>query len=93
MLRVIEIIEVSPYYLQCRFSNGAIRKLDVLPLIERQKHLDGLDKLLVPSVFKTVRIGGFGEIVWDKIVRTVQDKQEIIWDYDISPEFAYQNSV
>jgi len=93
MLRVIEIIDASPYYLLCKFNNGVIKKLEILPIIEKHKHLNGVESLLSKNVFNKVRIGEFGEIVWDKIVRTIQDEQELIWDYDISPEFAYQNSI
>ena len=92
MLRVVEIIETSPYCLQCKFNNGEIKKLDVKPIIEHHIHLNGVQDLLNESVFKKVSIGEFGEIVWVKIVKTVQDGKEIKWDYDISPEFAYQNS-
>ncbi len=76
MLRVIEIVETSPYYLQCKFNNGAIKKLDVKPIIEHHLHLSGVEDLLNETIFNKVRIGEFGEIVY----------------YDISPEFAYQNS-
>jgi len=92
MLRVIEIVEASPYYLQCKFNNGAIQKLDVKPIIEHHKHLNGVENLLNETVFNNVSIGEFGEIVWSEIVKTVEDGKEIKWDYDISPEFAYQNS-
>ena len=92
MLRVLEIVESSPYYLYCKFNNGVIKKLDVKPIIENHMHLNGVEDLLNETVFKTVKIGEFGEIVWVDIVKTVQDGKEIKWDYDISPEFAYQNS-
>ncbi len=41
MLRVIERINVSPYSLLCKFNNGVIKKLDILPIIEKHKHLNG----------------------------------------------------
>jgi len=77
----------------CKFNNGNIKKLNILPIIEQHKHLKGVERLLDEIIFNKVRIGEFGEIVWDKIVVTIQDKKEVIWDYDISPEFAYQNSI
>ena len=92
MLRVVEIIEKSPYSLVCKLNNGIVKKLDILPIIENHKHLNGVQNLLNESVFNTVRIGEFGEIVWDKIVKTNQDSIDLYWDYDISPEFAFQNS-
>lgn len=93
MLRIIDIIEVSPYYLVCKFNNGIIKKLDILPIIEQHKHLNGVERLLDDTIFNKARIGEFGEIVWDKIVVTIQDNKEVIWDYDISPEYAYQNAM
>lgn len=92
MLRVTQIIEKSPYYLICKFNNGVVKKLDILPVIENHKHLDGVQSLLEEAVFYNVRIGEFGEIVWDKMVKTIQDGVEVYWDYDISPEYAYQNA-
>ena len=91
MIRVTEIIEKSPYYLLCRFNNGLVKKLDVLPIIKNHTHLKGVDSLLNEAVFKNVRIGEFGELVWDKIVKTTDNGVIIYWDYDISPEYAYQN--
>jgi len=93
MLRVIELVEVSPYYLLCKFNNGEIRKLDVLPIIEHHKHLEGIDSLLTEVIFAQARVGDFGEIVWDKIIKTLENGVEMSWDYDISPEFAYENSI
>jgi len=92
MLRITEIIEKSPYYLLCKFNNGAIKKLDVLPIIEHHKHLNGVDSLLNEAVFNKVKIGEFGEIMWEKIVKTSQNGEVVSWDYDISPEFAYHNA-
>lgn len=91
MIRVTEIIEKAPYYLLCRFNNGSVKKLDVLPIIENHTHLKGVESLLNESVFKNVRIGEFGELVWDKIVKTTDNGVEIYWDYDISPEYAFLN--
>ena len=34
MIRVTEIIEKNPYYLLCRFNNGIVKKLDILPIIK-----------------------------------------------------------
>lgn len=93
MIRVTEIIDKTSFSLVCKFNNGTIKRLDILPIIENHKQLEGVQNLLNESVFNTVRIGEFGEIVWDKIVKTSHKGEEIYWDYDISPEFAYQNSI
>jgi hypothetical protein len=46
MIRVTEIIEKSPYYLLCKFNNGSVKKLDVLPIIKNHTHLKGIESLL-----------------------------------------------
>ena len=93
MIRVTDIINKTSYSLVCKFNNGMIKKLDIMPIIENHKQLDGVENLLNESVFNTVRIGEFGEIVWDKIVKNSYNGEVLFWDYDISPEFAYENSV
>ena len=93
MLRVTEIIEKSPYYLLCKFNNGAVKRLDVLPIIENHKHLNGVESLLNEAVFNQVRIGEFGEIMWEKVVKISHNGEVVCWDYDISPEFAFENAL
>ena len=93
MIRVTQISVLPNYNLECRFSSGEIKKLDVLPLIERHRHLIGVESLLNENIFKDAQIGQFGEIVWKKIVTTTNNDEVMCWDYDISPEFAYQNSI
>jgi hypothetical protein len=93
MIRVTEIIEKTPYYLLCEFNDGSVKKLDILPLINDHIQLKGVETLLNEAVFKNVRIGELGEIVWDRIVRTMNNGVETNWDYDISPEYAYQNGL
>jgi len=93
MIRITNITVIPHYQLNCRFNSGAIRKLNVLPIIEHHKHLTGVESLLNEEIFANVRIGEFGEIYWENIVKTEYDGQVLFWDYDISPEFAYQNSI
>ncbi|MEI7677026.1 MAG: hypothetical protein WCJ03_09620 [Bacteroidales bacterium] len=93
MLRITKITTQSPYFLLCEFNYHEIRKLDALPIIQSHLHLKGVERLLNESVFQNVGIGQFGEIVWKDIVVTIQNDEQIVWDYDISPEFAFQNSI
>ena len=53
-----------------QINNGAVKKIDILPIIENHKHLKGVERLLNKAIFDNVRIGEFGEIVWDRIVQT-----------------------
>jgi len=92
MIKVIEIKKVEPYAVECAFNNGISKKLDVYPLIQNHKDLVGIDKLLEIPVFKNVRIGEMGELVWDNIIKTEHNGETILMNYDISPEFAYINA-
>ena len=64
MLRITEIIEKSPYYLICRFNNGIVKKLDVLPIIENHKHLNGVKiywmkrQSVMPELVNLVKLCG-----------------------------------
>ncbi len=92
MIRITNITVTPHYQLICKFNSGAIKKLDVLPIIEKHRYLTGVESLLNEEIFKNVRIGEFGEIYWEDIVKTEHEGQILCWNYDISPEFAYQNA-
>lgn len=83
---------MEPYFLVCTFNNGITKKLNVYPLIENHKNLKGIQKLLDIQTFKKAQIGEAGEIVWNKIITTTYKDIDQIWDYDISPEFAFENA-
>lgn len=89
MIKVKKIINVKPYLITCEFNDGLIKTIDIKGLLNAHKHLQGIEKLYDESCFKKVYIGKFGEIVWDNIINTFQNGEENIWNYDISPEFAY----
>ena len=93
MIKVTSIDILEPYFLVCRFNTGITKKLDVFPLIQNHEKLKGIEKLLDGKTFKKVRIGDAGEIVWDKIITTSYRGEDQIWDYDISPEFAFENAL
>ena len=89
MIKVIEIKKVESYAVECKFNNGISKKLDVYPLIQNHKNLDGIDRLLDEQVFKNVRIGELGELVWDNIIKSEYNGETTMMNYDISPEFAF----
>ncbi len=93
MIRITEIVEVKPFEIICKFNNGAVKNLKVKPLLDNHKHLHGIDKLYSEDQFRKVRIGKMGELVWDNIISISYNGKETVWDYDISPEFALENSV
>jgi hypothetical protein len=92
MLRVVIILNKENHRLVCQFNNGEIRDLDILPIVSKHKHINGVENILKNDVFESVKIGEFGEILWLNIVKTNTNEGDIYWDYDISPEFAYSES-
>ena len=93
MIKITNITILDNYSIKCIFNNGLSKIIHVLPLLESQKHLAGIEKLTIESTFSKARIGIFGEIIWDKIIETKNGNTSEIWDYDISPEFAFYNGV
>ncbi len=93
MIRLIDVHILKPYELVCKFNNGDERLLHVLPIINQQLHIEGVSDLLNEKNFANVEVGELGEITWRKIVKTKNNGIVEFWDYDISPEFAFYNSV
>jgi hypothetical protein len=71
MIRIDKIIEIAPYYVDCLFNTGELKRIEVLPLLLNHQDLNGIDK-------------------WEKIILSPKDNSGKRWDYDISPEFAYE---
>ena len=93
MLKISHINLLEDYTILCTFNNGITKAIDILPLMEKHKHLTGIEKLKEKNVFSNARIGIFGEIVWDKIIRLSDSGKDEMWDYDISPEFVFYHGV
>lgn len=92
MIKVTRVYIENSHHLSCEFSNNEVRLLNVLPIIEKHKHLNGVSSLFNKEAFSKVQVGDFGEITWRGIVITENNGITTCWDYDISPEFAYTNS-
>ena len=90
MLKIKKIIEITDFVIICEFNNGLKKKLNVSPLIENHKHLNGIEKLQNNMIFKQVAIGDMGEIYWKNIITS---KSNELWNYDISPEFIFYNGI
>ena len=90
MIRIDKIIEIAPYYVGCLFNTGELKRIEVLPLLLNHQHLNGIDQLKDHSVFEKALIGEMGELKWEKIILSPKDNSGKRWDYDISPEFAYE---
>jgi hypothetical protein len=93
MIHVITILDIQPYYLIVAFDNGEVRKLDMQPILESQKNYPGVAQLFDTNVFFNAKIGEFGQIYWDNILKMRDLEEKLIpCEYDLSPEFVYENS-
>jgi hypothetical protein len=90
MFKVKKIIEVTPYSIICELNNGILKKLDILPLIEKHSNFKGIDQLKNKARFESVAIGEMGEIFWKNIITTPKNEK---WNYDISPEYIFYNGI
>jgi hypothetical protein len=52
--------------------------------------LNGIEKLYDKKTFEKAQIGIVGQILWKDIITTHYQTLTQVWDYDISPEYAYQ---
>lgn len=89
MIKVTKIVEIAPYYIVCDLSNGVKKRLEILPLIENQKRLEGIESLKEKTIFESAGIGEMGEIFWKDLI-TIKSKH---WNYDISPEYIFYNGI
>jgi hypothetical protein len=86
MTRVTKIISIDNFSITCLLNNGAIKSIDMEPLLQNHKHLKGIEKLYNQNIFNQAKIGMLGEIFWEKIITTEHNGEINIWDYDVSPE-------
>jgi hypothetical protein len=90
MLKVVSVECKSPMMLKCTFTTGAVKWLDVAPILRDHTHLKGIETLWDEKVFNQARVGEMGEVLWPSIIKTdALDHGPVVWDYDISPEFIF----
>ena len=90
MFKVKKIVEVTPYSIVCELNNGVLKKLEILPMIEKHSNFKGIDQLKDKATFESVAIGEMGEIFWKNIITTSNNEK---WNYDISLEFIFHNGI
>ena len=93
MLKVTKILKIDEFLITCEFNNGLVRTIDVAPIMTNHANLDGIEKLKNAETFSKASVGNFGEIVWSKLITTTYQGNKMIWDYDMSPEFIFENSI
>lgn len=90
MRRVLKIELIGDNKIVCFFKNGEQRLLDLNATLK-----DKYGKLITSnkSTYAQATIGEFGEIMWQGLAQMQDSNGEMIeCAYDMSPEFAYQNS-
>ena len=88
MIKVINIKEVNKDYIICSLSNKQLKKIYLKPLIDKHRHLKGIEKMNDENYIKLAEIGIFGEIFWPE---TIINEEGDTWNYDISPEYIQVN--
>lgn len=90
MRRVQKIELIGDTKIVCFFKNGEQRLLDLSATLK-----DKYGKLVTSdkSTYLKAKIGHFGEISWEGLAEMKDyDGNSINCSYDMSAEFAYQNS-
>ena len=90
MIKVKKIVEVTPYSIVCELDSGIVKKVEILPLIEKHSKFNGIEQLKDKATFESVAIGEMGEIFWKNIITNSNNE---LWNYDISPEFIFHNGI
>jgi hypothetical protein len=92
-MKVKKIIELKPYYLIFEFENGEIKKLVVDQFLNGQDSFS-VERILNPSHFIKAQIGSLGQLYWPEAAHMKDINGDmILCEYDMSPEFIYNNSV
>lgn len=92
MRKIVKIATKKPYRLICHFNNGEVRILNVETILDKKQKYAA--KIFDEDVFGQVKVGAFGEILWENIAEIKDYNGDmIICDYDISPELAYAKSI
>ena len=94
MIKPIEILSAKPYIIVCRFSCGETRQLNMEQFIRAQQGIAGISSLFDEKIFTQVSIGEVGQLLWKDVTTMKNEKGEFIsCEYDVSPEFAYKESI
>ena len=92
MIKIKDILPQKEYKIVCIFNTGEKRLLDLKQTLDQNDKY--AKKIFNKDVFYQVKLGEFGEIYWDGIAEIIDlDGNPVICEYDISPEFAYNNSI
>ena len=92
-MKAKKIIELKPYYLIFEFENGEIKKLVVDQFLNGQDSFS-VERILNPSHFVKAQIGSLGQLYWPEAAHMKDINGDmILCEYDMSPEFIYNNSV
>ena len=93
MIRAIEIVNISPFKVVCKFNTGEIKAIELENIINNANQFVNKKKLLEEEFFKQAAIGLFGELYWKNAAYFKNENGELIsCEYDLSPEFIYHNS-
>lgn len=94
MIKAVEIINVNPYNVVCKFNNGEVRQINLEKIILESNSFVNKQKLLDPPFFKQAAIGNLGQLYWANAASFKDENgKNINCEFDLSPEFIYHNSI
>ena len=92
--RIKEIVEVVPYQLKLRWTDGLVRTLDIARFLERERGNPNsvYARLFQPSVFNQVKTDG-RTIYWDDLTEMIDENgQRLSAPLDFCPDVLYSES-
>jgi hypothetical protein len=94
MIKAVEIIEIEPYYVICKFSDASKRKLYIEPLFANKTNTYSAQQVLNQQNFIKAKIGDLGQLYWNNAAQIIDyNGKAIDCEFDISPEFVFYSSV
>lgn len=62
MIKVVEIISAKNFQLVCKFNTQEIKTIAIKPLLDNQKHLNGIERRYKNNIFEKAPIASIIEI-------------------------------
>lgn len=80
---ITQIIDVTPFEVVCRFNTDEVRRINLLPLLEKYAGNTAVpfSKLLKAEYFKTVHLDTYGTLSWDNEVDFCPD---VLYDLSVA---------
>ena len=93
MIKVVQILEIKPFYIICKFNNDEVKKFNLNEALIEKKDSRFVKNIEREDVFSQVKIGELGQLYWEGAAEMKDEKgNTFVCEYDMSPEFIYHHS-